>query len=83
MILSSTVEEMRIFHNPCDLSMCFFGRGAHTNYLDANVRHVLTIKSQTLCGTYSAYFFYNLDKFFAKSFNYTEKDHPECKKYFE
>ncbi len=83
MILSSTVEEMRVFHNPCDLSICSFGRGAHANYLDINAKPVLMAKSLLACNSYDDYFFHNLDKFFAKSFNYTTKGNLECIEHFE
>jgi hypothetical protein len=83
MILSSTVKEMRVFHNSCDLSVCSFGRGAHANYLDANVKPVLMTKSLLACNSYGDYFFHNLDKFFVKSFNYTTKGNLECNENLE
>ncbi len=83
MILSSIVEEMRIFPNPFDLSACSFGRDAHTNYLDVNVKHVLMIKPLSSCNSFGDCFFHNLEKIFVKSFNYTAKDNPECSKNFE
>ena len=83
MILSSIVEETRVFHNPFDLSMCSFGRCAHANYLDANVKHALMMTPSSSCNSYGDYFFYNLDNFFAKSFNYTTINNPECNEYFE
>lgn len=78
MILSSTVEEMQVFHNPFDLSTCSFGRDAHKRHLDANAKLVLITKSLPSCNPYNNYFFHNLDKFFAKSFNYTTKGNLEC-----
>ncbi len=83
MILSSIVEEMRIFPNPFDLSACSFGRDAHTGYLDVNVKYVIMLKPLSSCNSYEYYFFYNLDKIFVKSFNYTAKDNPECNENFE
>jgi hypothetical protein len=83
MILSSTVEEMKVFHNPFDLNVCSFGRCAHANYLDTNVKHALTTKPLSSYNPNGDYFFYNLDKFFVNSLNYTTKDNPECNEHFE
>ena len=83
MILSSIVEETRVFHNPFDLNMCSFGRDAHANYLDENVKHALVMKPLSSCNSYGDYFFYNIDNFFAKSFNYSTINNLECNKHFE
>jgi len=57
--------------------MCSFGRSAHASYLDVNAKPVLMAKSPLACNPYDNYFFHNLDKFFAKSFNYTTKSNLE------
>ena len=75
MILSSIVEETRVIHNPFDPNAYSFDRYAHTNY--SVMKHISS------CISYGNYFFYNLDKFFAKSFNYTTKDNSECNNRFE
>jgi hypothetical protein len=82
-ILSSIVEEMKVFHNPFDLNVCSFGRCAHANYLGTNIKHVLLTKTSPSYNTYNDYFFYNIDKFFVKSLNYTTKDNPECNENIE
>lgn len=83
MILSSIVEETRVFHNPFDPNTCSFGRGAHINFLDANATHALVMKPLSSCNSYGDYFFYNLDNFFTKSFNYSTINNLECNEYFE
>jgi len=83
MILSSIVEETRVFHNPFDLNACSFGRDAHANYLDENVKHALVMKRLSSCNSYGNYFFYNIDYFFTKSFNYSTINNLECNKHFE
>jgi hypothetical protein len=83
MILSSIVEETRVFHNPFDLNMCSLDRDAHANYLNINAKHGLVMKPLSSCNSYGDYFFYNLDYFFTKSFNYTTINNLECNKHFE
>lgn len=83
MILSSIVEETRVFHNPFDPNMCSFDRDAHANYLDTNVKHALMPKQLSSCNSYDDYFFYNIDNFFTKSFNYSTINNLECNKHFE
>ncbi len=72
-ILSSTVEETTVFHNPIDLSACSFGRSAHANYLYAINSCKPTKKSLPSVASHDDYF-YNLDNIFTKLFNYTEKN---------
>ncbi len=70
-ILSSTEEKMRVFHNPFDLSA--YSRSGHAH------KSVLLTNSYRYgrCGVPMQFiwdlFFYNLDKFFTKSATHIRK----------
>lgn len=73
MILDSTQETMRITRNPSDHS-ANFGRGAHTDFLFANVKSNISIKliPWLLSSSYNLYFYHNLVESFMKSDSYTK-----------
>lgn len=63
MILSSTIGTVNVSRNPRDNSV-YSGRGAHTNYLSADLKSTHTIVLISLCTSYRNYFFNNLNYIF-------------------